>query len=116
MDNSRRWTIAKNLIFLLIVIAATLFILGGIVYHRDHYAKTTHELNSCEVITSSYYQTRCSGSRRSYVCYVPVWLVTYSIFPDRITATIEPHGFRTTAAAENELDQYQVCEVSGQPY
>lgn len=95
--------------------AVALFISGGIIYHRDHYAKTTHEQNSCEVMASSYYESRCTGSRSTYVCFRPFWLVTYSIFQDvteiRIDARIERFGFRTTEVAENEMNQYQVSAV-----
>lgn len=86
-------------------------------YHNDRYAKTIHEENTCEVIASNFFESRCSGSRgTTFVCFRPFWMVTYSIFEDvkdiRINARIEHGGgFRTTAAAENKLNEYQVSAI-----
>lgn len=123
VSNIKRWCIVGCLVVIIISVAAAapFFIVGGIIYPRDHYAKTIHESNSCTVITTSYYQSRCSGYRGStYACYIPVWSVSYSTFVDamenRLNATIESYGFRTTAGTENRLHLYQVSEVTGQTY
>ncbi|KAJ6647133.1 hypothetical protein Bhyg_02353, partial [Pseudolycoriella hygida] len=39
--------------------AVGLFISGGILYIQSHHAKSIHVPNSCEVIESSYYKSRC---------------------------------------------------------
>lgn len=113
-----RHAIAVNIVFILSLVAIGLLIGGGVTFHKNHYEKTIHEQNTCEVMASSYYQATCFGHRHRYVCYRPVWLVTYSIFADGMenwkSATIEHGGgFRTTEAAENKLSQYQVSEPTG---
>lgn len=111
-----RYAISFNLAILLFCLAGGLFVSGAITYSSDRYAKTIHEQNTCEVIASNYYQTRCSGYRSTYVCYRPIWLVTYSLVQDSnetlIDATIEHDGFRRSAAAENKQNQYQVSTVT----
>ncbi len=108
-----KWSIFIYLVVIFFMAALALYVMGGMIYHKDHYAKSIHVENSCEVIASNYYESKCTGSRGStYVCFRPVWLVFYSISQDvteiPITAKIEHDGFRTTADAENNLNQYQV--------
>lgn len=105
-----------NLTILLFLGVLALFISGGIIYHKDHYAQNIHEENTCEVIASDFYQSRCSGARgTTFVCFRTFWLVTYSIVEDvkelRINARIEQGRFHTTAAAENRLNEYQVSAI-----
>jgi len=91
------------------VAAVLLFIIGGIFYHKNYYAKTIHEENSCEVMSSSYFESICNGFRGSrYVCFKPFWLVSYGVIEERIDARIEHGGFRSVADAENELIRYRV--------
>lgn len=107
--------VASSLFSICLIFAPALFISGGITYSLDRAAKNTHKLNTCKVMSSSYYETRCSGHRFTYVCFRPVWSVTYSVLQDDglsesiIDATIEHiGGFRRAAAAEEKRNQYQV--------
>lgn len=108
-----QWSISIILVLIFVVGSVALFITGGIMYNKNQSAITTHEENSCEVIASNYYESKCTGHRGStYVCFRPVWLVSYSVFQDvteiRIDARIEEYGRRATADAEIQLNQYQV--------
>lgn len=122
MDNSRcsykfQWDIFKNLVVIFSAAIVGLFICGGIIFQRNNYARTIYEENTCEVIASNYYESRCTASRGgSYVCFIPTWSVIYSIFDDvkeiRVNATIEYSGFRRISAAEDKLNQYEVSGTS----
>ncbi len=125
MANTNTYELKQSLLRSLSIMCAmgavALFISGGIIYHRDHTALTTHEQNSCKVISSNYYQSTCRGSRAStYVCFRPFWVVSYNVFQDgtekRIDAGIEHHGLRTTEQAENRLLQYLVSVFKEQIY
>ncbi len=93
--------------------ALTLFIAGIIEYTRQQSARDTHEENICEVIASSYYESICRSSGRygrNGPCFIPVWMVNYSVVEETsINATIQQGGLWTTEAAQNRLDLYRVC-------
>jgi hypothetical protein len=113
---SRR-AIAVCLTILLFLAFIAFFIFGGIFYKIDHRAEIIYTPSSCQVDASRYYQSKCRGGRSDpYICYIPVWWVTYSLndnaVENRTNATIEHRdGYRTTAAAENKLNEYKVRKV-----
>jgi hypothetical protein len=113
---SRR-ALAVCLTVLLFLAVIAFFIFGGIFYKIDHRAEIIYTPSSCQVDTSRYYQSKCrSGRSDPYICYIPVWRVTYSLnenaVENRTNATIEhKDGYRTTAAAENKLNEYKVRKV-----
>lgn len=108
-----QWNICLTLVLISFVGTVALFVTGGMMYHKNQNAKSTYEENSCEVMASNYYESECVGHRGgTYDCFIPVWLVAYSVFQGvtviRVDAKIEEDGRRTTADAENQLNQYQV--------
>lgn len=112
VPNSAQWNLFGSLTLILLIFAGALYIAGGSIYHNERYAKNTHESSICEVIASSYYESRCRSGRygRTVVCFVTVWLVTYSSDEElRIDAMIQEDRFlQTTEAAQNRLDQHRV--------
>jgi hypothetical protein len=106
--------IAVNLTFLAFLAVLAFFISGGIIYKKDHRAELIYTSSSCQVEAARYYQSECVAGRGGrYICYRPIWRVTYSLnqnaTENRTNATIEERdGYRTTAAAENKLNEYKV--------
>lgn len=106
-----------NVVMIFFAGAVILYLLGAIMFEREHSAKAIHVENICEVISSYSDQSYCSGGRgSSYVCYKPVWMVAYSIQEGgdeiRVDARIQHGGFRKAENAQNKLDEYQVSAVS----
>lgn len=109
----QKWDIYGSLTFIFLLSATALYIAGGVLYHNDRYEKNTHEPNTCEVISSSYYETRCRSGRygRTVVCFITVWMVTYSVNEEiRIDAMVQHNGLFSIEAAQKRLDQHRVSE------
>lgn len=83
------------------------------IYDINYNDLAIHIPNSCEVISRSYDEEICRGSRHSssYVRYRPWWAVRYWVDENATEYTNASIGFRryrTIAEAENILSQYEV--------
>lgn len=107
-----QWDIFASLTIIFALISIGLIAAGVVVYRNERIATNTHEESKCKVMSSSYYQSICrTGNRygRTRVCFIPVWVVTFSITEETtVNATIEQGRFWSSQDAQNRLDRNQV--------